>query len=308
MFRIAGSWLLLCFLWVVSLLPLPLLYLFSDLSFLLVYFLVKYRKKVVLDNLYHSFPQKSDRERRKIARRFYHHFCDILFEEVKLLSMNPREVARRVEFKNRELLDRYHAEGRTVIAVSGHYGNWEWLGCFGILSGYPMMVSYKYLNDPVFEKQVVRIRQRLGVEPVPMKQTVRALKAYHEQGTAVICCMVADQSPVVTELEYFTPFLNQETAVFLGIERLARKYNYPVVFVAMRKKRRGRYQAEIIPVADQPEKTAPSQITEKHVRLLESLILEKPEYWMWSHRRWKFSRKNMMRKRSMYLERTRNQT
>ena len=292
--------------WSLSLLPLPLLYLLSSLLAPVIHRLVGYRKQVVYTNLRNAFPEKTARETELIARRFYLHFTDMFMETGKMLHWSNGSIMKRLRFRNEELLHQYISQGHTVIAAFGHYGNWEWLNAYNRLPGTPFLAVYKDLNDQVFNEMFYRLRSRMGTIPVPMKQTLRFIKKYEGQKKPSVFCFIADQCPVKEELEYWTRFLNQDTPVFLGIERLARRYNYPVVFIAIRKYRRGHYELELIDLCSNPSQSPPLAITERHVRELEKLIAEKPEYWMWTHRRWKFTRSDMPRKKSLYVSRAKN--
>ncbi len=283
------------FFWTVAWLPTPVHYLFSDFLFLLLYSLVGYRKAVVRENLFHAFPQKSDEERQEIERKFYRHLCDLIVEEVRMIHISTRELQRRVEFSELDY-QRFEEMNRKkihCILASAHYGNWEWANAFTAATSYYVMAVYKPLHDKVIEKLLTRARMRWLDEVVPMSRVYRKIYSYHQQGLPVMSYFVADQSPLPFETEYFTRFLNQETAVFMGIEKIARKFGDPVYFLVMKKKKRGHYKLEFHDCCLDPRNEAPYAITEKHVRMLERFIMEQPEYWLWSHRRWKYRIKDV---------------
>lgn len=282
----------------ITLLPLRVLYVISDLTYYPMYYIAGYRKKVVFRNLRNAFPSMTEREIHFTAKRFYHHFCDVFYETGWLMYASPASILRRISYSDRHLIDDPLKEGRAVIAAVGHYGNWEWLNSFALTVPYPTIAIYKEQNDPVFDRLFFSIRSRFGSRPVPMKQTLRVIREYRDRNTPFVACFIADQSPVRQELEYWTTFLNQDTPVFLGIEKIARKYDFAVVYLEIMKVRRGNYRVEIHPVAGHAADTPPYEITEKHVKRLEQTILSRPEYWIWSHRRWKFTRKDMVRRKN----------
>ena len=275
-------------LWLITLLPMPVLYIKSDFLYFIIFHIIRYRKKVVYGNLINAFPDKDKDQIDKIARKFYKHFCDIIFETLKELHMSEAEMIKRVRYTNSELLNKYFKQKRSVIAVVGHYCNWELLTGFSLQTPYHGASLYKPLNNTHFDKMFSKMRNKFGTEMIPMKQALRSIINNKRENRLTINCYISDQSPVREELDYFTRFLNQDTAVFLGIEKLAIKFNLPVVYFKMKKIKRGYYEVEIIDITGKPTETVPNEITDKHVRLLEETILEEPAYWLWSHRRWKF--------------------
>jgi KDO2-lipid IV(A) lauroyltransferase len=282
--------------WILTLLPLRVLYLISDILYPFVYYLFCYRKKVVKQNLKNAYPGKTENEIKKIEKGYYRHFCDITIEIIKLLHLSSKSLEKRIRYKNPEIIEELFRQKKHVIAVVGHYGNWEWLNSFALQTNYNIMAIYKPLNNKYFDRFFLKIRQQYGTVLVPMKKTLRALSKYRKQNLLTISCFISDQCPVREELDYWTTFLNQDTPVFLGIEKMAQKMNQAVVFFNMQKIRRGYYEGEFIKLTDEPRLTKPHEITEKHVRILEELINQKPEYWLWSHRRWKFKRSDMIEK------------
>ncbi|HDR89220.1 MAG TPA: hypothetical protein ENN63_06285 [Bacteroidetes bacterium] len=297
-----GSYGIILFLRGISYLPMPVLYLISSLLSPLMEHVIRYRRKTVDRNLHNAFPDKSLSERRQIRKRFYRHFTDLMIETLKALHWDSRKIMRRMSFRNEELLHELVKNGQPVLVASGHVGNWEWMNAYNRLGSVPIHPVYKYFADPVFDRLLYRSRSRLGAQPVPMKKTFRVVKEYQEEGKPGIFCFLADQCPLQHETEYWTQFLNQDTAVYLGIEKLSRRFGLPVVFMAIRKTKRGHYEVEFSKITGPAEQTPPLHITETHVRMLESLILENPQYWMWSHRRWKHSQADIPRKKSLYLD------
>ncbi|MEJ5264275.1 MAG: lysophospholipid acyltransferase family protein [Bacteroidales bacterium] len=275
-------------LWLISLLPLRILYLISDyFLFPLVYHVIRYRKKVVFENLRNAFPQKSEKERRQIARKFYHYFCDLLVETVKLLHISEKEYKRRIRFKNPEVIEELYHKGYNIIAVTGHYGNWEWLSGVSNATPYQNMSLYKPLSNKYFEKVLTRIRTRFGAHLVPINDTMRRMISYRQEGTRVLSCFISDQTPLRSHIQYWTRFLNQDTPMYLGPEKLARAFHQAVIFLKIIRTKRGYYQIEVVKLFEDVDQVHDHEITEAHVRELENLICEKPEYWLWTHRRWK---------------------
>lgn len=280
-------------LYVFSLLPFWCLYLVSDLLFLLIYYVIGYRKKVVLENLRNSFPEKQESEIRKTAYRFYRYFPDLLVESLKLASISPKEAARRMEMTNTREVFRHIDQGIPVIGVTAHYGNWELAihSLSQLMMDIPQLIIYKPLNNATFNQVHNNIRSRFGARLIPMKQILRHIVRMKNE--AHISIFVADQTPTYQDSDYFMEFLNQDTLVYTGTERIARLTNFPVVFCEIRrKKRRGFYTCKFTTLVENPKQLPAHEITHIHNRFTEQIIREEPEYWLWSHRRWKRKRRN----------------
>ncbi|MFW5781160.1 MAG: lysophospholipid acyltransferase family protein [Bacteroidota bacterium] len=279
--------------YLLSLIPLRALYILSDITYPLLNHVVKYRKKIVYENLKNAFPDKTYQERKKIANQFYKHFCDTIFETIKLLTISKKKYYHRVTYKNPGVLTELYQKKQHAIVVVGHYGNWEWLTALPKDSPYHTMAVYKPLNNKRFDNLLIKMRSRFGTEMVPMRQTIKAINRYHEEKKYTLSCFIGDQSPVWEEVQYWTEFLNQNTPVYLGIEKISRKTRQAVLFYNMQKTKRGHYEVEIIKLSDDASKTQPYEITEKHVKLLERIIKNRPELWLWTHRRWKLTKKKL---------------
>lgn len=284
-----GYYLALPFLYGISLLPFPLLYLLSDFTFFLIYRVFGYRKNVVMANLRNSFPEKSEEELRAIMKRFYVWFCDLTLETLKTLTISPETVKERVSFPDAHVFKPFVENKQSVIIVMGHYGNWELAGArFAVEPGlHQLIVIYHPLQNRHFEKLIVRMRTRLGNRLYSMSGTFKAMVRDRAQLTAT--AFIADQTPA-PETAYWTTFLNQDTAVFTGTGKIANKLGYPVIYLSIRQPHRGRYEmcAELI-VRD-PKSTTEEAINELHTRRLEADIRNKPDLWLWTHRRWKHKR------------------
>lgn len=275
--------------WLLHLLPGPLFYLFSDLFSFFTYRVVGYRKKVVRKNLRNAFPQFSSKQLRITERRFYRHLCDMILESAVSHFYSEKQLLKRISYRNPELLDDYYQQGRQMIAVTGHYGNWEYLSSLGLVSRFQLLAAYKPLRNPYFDRMVRRNREQFRAITAPMEQIARKMIQFYRDNVPAVTIFLADQRPMMHQIQYWTRFLGQETPLYLGTEKLAKKLNAVVVFLKVRKIRRGHYEVEIIPISEDPRKTEPFEITEGHVRVLEELIREEPAYWLWSHRRWKHS-------------------
>jgi len=284
-----GYYIALPFIYGVSLLPFPLLYLVSDFFYLVIYRILGYRKQVVLTNLRNSFPEKSEAEIRSIASKFYAWFCDLTLETLKTLTISPEEARKRVEFVGIDLLRNYAKEGRSIILVLGHYGNWELAGArYSQERDIPQLyVIYHPLANAHFDKLMHHMRVRHGTKLYKMREASKDMLRDKKELTAT--AFIADQTPS-PERAYWMTFLGQETPVFLGTETLARKLDKPVVYICISRPKRGYYRMEMETLVADPKATREGGITEIHTRRLEADIKKTPELWLWTHRRWKHRR------------------
>ena len=277
-------------LYLISILPFWLLYGLSDVIFFLLYYVIRYRRKVVTDNLQRSFPGKSSKEIARLRWRFYRYFCDLFLETFKTLTISRSGMLKRIriEASGKALLDSLAAQGKSCVIVMGHFGNWEWGGnAFSLECRLPLYVIYHPLGNPYYNRLIIRMRQRFGTRLIPMKDTFREMAANKSNVSAT--AFIADQTPP-PENAYWTTFLNQDTPVFWGTERIARKLDFPIVYVSIRRTGRGRYLLYAEMLCEHPAGTSEGEISEMHTRRLEKDILEIPEIWLWSHRRWKHKR------------------
>lgn len=274
------------FLYLVSLLPFWFLYLIADLLFVILYYIMGYRRKVVQENLRNSFPEKSDTERKSIEKSYFKYMADLMMETIKSVSMSEKSVHQRMRCTNPELMEHYFSRGKSIIAAAGHYGNWE-MAClsFGFLTDKRRMIVYKPQSNEVFTNFFNKTRSRFGATMISMRQTLRKMIEYKNELTFTV--LASDQTPTLQDAKHFTTFLNQPTAVFLGIEKLTKVVDCVVVFYRIDLIKRGHYTYTFVPLVENPAETKPFEITEIHVKYLETLIREKPDYWLWSHRRWK---------------------
>jgi KDO2-lipid IV(A) lauroyltransferase len=272
-------------------LPLSILYLISDILYYLLYYVLRYRLKVVSTNLQNAFPEKSTLERKKIAKKYYRYLADLIVETIKMKSISKKEIEKRMFLINPELIHSYFNKNQSIIFVTGHYGNWEWgIPRMSLMSNHPSLVIYKPLSNEEFEETFNKMRTRFGGTMVPMKSTLR--KIIEHQDILHASVFLSDQTPTRNGSDYFINFLNQPTLAFKGIEKIAQKTNYPIVYCHINRIKRGYYQAKFTTLVEHPKDTVENEITHLHNKFLEEIIKEKPELWLWSHKRWKHKPKH----------------
>ncbi|NII24995.1 lipid A biosynthesis acyltransferase [Pseudoflavitalea sp. X16] len=281
------------FIYLLSLLPFRGLYLLSDGFYLLLYYVIGYRKKVVFTNLRNSFPDKAETELKAIQKRFYRYFCDLFLETFKTLTISPAKMLKHCSMDPaaEALFNGLAAENKSIIIVMGHKGNWEWAGnTFSMRCKHQLYVIYHPLGNPYFNKLIIKMRTRFGTKLIAMKDTFRDMVQNRSHLTAT--AFIADQTPA-PDKAYWMSFLNQDTPVFPGTEKIAQKMNYPIVYVSVQKIKRGYYtlSADLLKM---PPYTSlrEGEITEAHTKRLEAAIIEQPDTWLWTHRRWKHKRSN----------------
>ena len=279
--------------WVISLLPLPVLYLFSDLAWLIMFLCppLRYRKSIVKKNLALSFPDKDRKWLRRTERRFYYQFACQLMESLKTVSARHKWIERHWEITGHELIKEYTVNGRSHICYMGHLGNWEWspslMRYFKDVNNFQGCQVYHRLENETMELFMLKLRSKYGTESIPMEQVMRRLIEYRNAGTTFLIGMIADQVPLWWNIHYWTQFLNRKTPVFTGAERLSRKMDTAVWFLHVTRKRRGYYRCDIRLMYEHTKDLPDYAVTEKYMRLLEENICESPELWLWTHNRWK---------------------
>ena len=267
------------------------IYVLSDFLFFIGFYVIRYRKKVVFENLKNAFPNKSEKEIKNISRRFFQHLSDVMIENVASLYMKPEKIKKFVTIKNLDVLTNLYKKNKNITALIGHFGNWEFLTTIPPYTSYTIFSVYKPLRNKFFDKKTYEMRERQQAVPVPMKKVYKAIIEYEQKNQPYILGMVADQSPPKRELNFWTTFLNQETAFFTGSEKIAKRFNHAVIFTTVNKVERGHYEVELTKLFENAKDADEYEITEKYARALEQVIQKNPEYWLWSHRRWKHKRK-----------------
>ncbi|MRH99573.1 lipid A biosynthesis acyltransferase [Kriegella sp. EG-1] len=273
-------------LWLISILPYRIFYLFSDFIYLLVYRIVGYRKKVVHANLSLVFPEKNTKELKRIEKEFYKHMCDMFLEMVKTMNLSKAEVKKRYKIKNIEVIQEIEKE-KSILIPCSHYANWEWnvsLNLYVKSKGYAV---YQRVSNKYFDKMVKDFRSRWNTTLITRNETVKTVMRNYKQGITSIYGMVSDQSPLVVHAHYWDKFMGITVPIFVGTEALARKMDLAVVFLKVSKVKRGYYEAEFIPITLAGKDTKPNEITKKFIALTEAQIREKPEHYFWTHKRWK---------------------
>lgn len=275
----------------VSRLPFRFLYGFSGMVRFFLQYLIRYRRKVIMNNLNRSFPEKTPAEIKKIINRYYRNLADIIVEVIKLQSIRPKDLKERVNINGFEHLEKAFVNGRSVIYAIGHCGNWEWMcAVLGLISPVKGFGVVKPLSDKNFHKYMESLRNRFNPGgSIPFQHTYRAF-IRNKKEMVTLNAIAADQTPTRSEINYWTRFLNQDTPFYIGVEKLARSLDFSVVFIDIRRTGRGRYTGDIHLITHDPQNTVDLEITEKYIRLLEKSIIERPDNWLWSHRRWKFER------------------
>jgi len=272
-------------------LPLPLLYGVAEGLYFLLAYVVRYRRRVVLANLRNSFPEKTEPEIRRIGQAFYRHFSQVVVEVLKLPALPAADLKRRMVLRNPELADRHFAEGRTVLGLASHAGNWEWvLAAAPLWLAAPVDGVYKPLSNPFFEDFMRDVRSRTGAGLVPMSAVLRELVA--RRGDAHLLSLVSDQAAGPEDRPYWTQFLHQDAGFYTSTDRLAARFRCAVLYVTVRRRRRGYYEFEFMELydGDSPLPADGFPIIEAFARRLETDIQAAPEQYLWTHRRWKHKR------------------
>ena len=278
-----------------ALLPMRILYILSDILYFLIYYVIGYRIKVVRKNLSDSFPEKTDIELRRLERRFYHHFADYIVETIKLAHISLSELQQRGFIVNPEILNDLLDKGHSCcMLLMGHYGNWEWLsGSTTRLKDCRMYQIYRPLNNQAIDKLFIYLRTKFGSFGIKKNDTLRDIIALKREGIRSLVIFLADQTPSPSNLHYWTTWLNQDTPMLTGPERIARKLNIPVIYLDVRQLRRGYYDATLQIISENPKDTPEFWITEQYARMMERSILRDPAYYLWTHKRWKHKKRHI---------------
>lgn len=272
-----------------SRLPMWALYAFAAFLYVLAYYIVRHRHRVIREQLARVFPALSRAQCRAIHKQFLRNFCDVLVEVLKSVSMSAADLSAHVRIVNLPVAAKYLDAGQSIMFVTSHLCNWEWLlqAC-ALQLGYPLDAAYKPLHDPWAERLMLRIRTRFGARLIPAKELLADFLRQRADVRAV--AMNADQAPVSTDKRYWTRFLGQDTAFYIGAEQIARAVRLPIIYLVMRRVRRGFYEVELQPLWDGREALEPTAITERYARACEIDVLASPPDWLWSYRRWRLKK------------------
>ena len=285
--KFLSFYLLYGFLWLLTRLPIRFLYLISDLIFPLLYYLIPYRKKLVKKNMQNSFPEWNKKKVNHTARRFYSWLLDSMIESMLFSFLPEKEITKRYHFRNPEVCNELFEKGKSILLVMGHYGNWEWTSTLPLAVKHKVLAIYKPLHNPWYDRFIKNNREKYGVITVPMDKTLRVMNEYHQKKIPVITLFLADQRPRFAQIQYWTKFMNQDTPVILGPEKISVKFDDAVVFYNIIPVKRGHYEIEFDVLYENPRETKQHEITDAYFRRLERMIHLNPEYWLWTHHRWK---------------------
>lgn len=304
-----------CIWYLMSLLPLRVLYILSDGLYYLIYYVVKYRRPLVRKHLFDSFPEKNEDERIQIEKDFYAWFCDYIVETIKLFTMSKKQVMKRMQFSGVEQIKESCRKGQSCAVYLGHYCNWEWVTSLPLWAGHNIACGQIYhpLENKAFDKLFLYLRNRLGAQCISMAESIRKIIKMRQDGKQIVIGFIADQVPLWENIHYWTNFLHHDTPVFTGTEKIAQKVNFAVYYLDVQRLKRGYYQAEFKLITNNPKEKKEFEITEWYIRELEKTIRRQPPFYLWTHNRWKRTRQEWLRikeerekKRKENLEKVKN--
>jgi KDO2-lipid IV(A) lauroyltransferase len=248
---------------------------------------IGYRKKVVLNNLKLAYPNSSEKELKAIQKQFFRHFVDTLIEAIKAITISENSIKRRYTYKNIELIDELYDQGKSIILTGSHYGNWEWVVGMPLSAKIDCYTSYTKIQNKKFEELIKSSRSKFGMKCIRSSEIIKGILKNVRQQKQGLYLLVADQSPMLHKTLYWSEFLNVKVPVFIGAETISKKFDFAVVNMNTTKIKRGYYESEFELITDTPKETKPNEITDKYLRLTEAHIYKKPEFYLWSHKRFK---------------------
>jgi KDO2-lipid IV(A) lauroyltransferase len=275
------------FIYLLSRLPMRVLYALSDFFFFLMFNVIGYRKIVVLENLKLAFPEKSEEERKKIAKDFFRHLTDLIMESVKSFSISEKEMSKRYRYKNPELVNNFTKQGRSIALVAAHQANWEWSISLPLVLDGNVNGAYTKLGNPYFEKVVRSSREKYGIIGYKTSETVKGMQKNFAEKTQGLYILLSDQSPQLHKTFYWNEFFGVQVPMHTGAEMLAKRFDLVVINYITRKVKRGYYETEFQLITDTPKEFEDYQITDKYTRLTENNIKQQPALYLWSHKRFK---------------------
>lgn len=281
------------FLKLLSYIPFKVLYVLSDGLFYLLYYVIRYRRTIVRKNLTESFPEKSEQEILQIEKNFYHYFTDQVLESCKMTTISPEEISRRMVFTNVEAADAVLKSGKSIALYIGHYGNWEWVSSIPLWLGKEVRAVqiYHKLRNESMDKLMLHIRERMGAVSVEMRKTARYITEMANSRQVSIVGFIADQSPRKKEVRHFLPFLHHNTPVLTGTEKIIKHYDFEAWFLNMKRIKRGYYEAELVRIHENPKELPDFELTAIYYQMLEQMIRNRPELYLWTHNRFKHAMK-----------------
>lgn len=275
--------------YLLSLIPFPLLYLISDLGYVFLYYVIRYRRKVVRKNILIAFQNKEEIFYRKIEKQFYRQFCDIMMETSKPLTISESEIKKRYKVTNPELIEKYYNEQKSILMYAAHTGNWEWFATIPTQIPHNMLTLYQPLTNGYFNGLMKLIRSRFGMECVESAKGFRTIMEYASKDVLTLSLLASDQRPGNRSPKHDTLFFGRPTSFLVGADRIARKSNQIVVYPEVKRKKRGFYELEFILISDDAASTKENEIIDRYAKILENAISKNPSLWLWSHNRWKNS-------------------
>ena len=275
--------------WLLSILPLRILYVLSDFIYILLYHVFGYRREVVSGNLKLSFPNKTEKELRKIEKRFYHHFVDIFIEMIKSFSISKKEISKRYKYTNIEVINKIEDSGKSIVIMGAHYNNWEWIITLNNYVKSETFAAYTKVNNKHFEKKMLDSREKLGANFIQTTKFVKAMESNKANNKLAIYGLLSDQSPQLHKAKYFKEFMGVRAPIHTGAEFLAKRFDLAVVLMKTKKIKRGYYETTFELLAENPNDFDDYQITDIFLEKIEKQIREEPAYYFWSHKRWKHS-------------------
>lgn len=276
--------------WLISILPHRVFYTVSDVSFVLIYHIIGYRKKVVRENLNLVFPEKTPEEITFIQKEFYKHLCDLFLEMVKTLNLSEKQIRQKYRITNVAVVQEIEKH-KSILVPCAHYGNWEWNPSLNLYVESVGYAVYQTINNKYFDRLFIKLRSRWGTKLIRQKETVKTVMLNERNGTKGVYGIISDQSPQAFKAQYWDDFMGVKVPIFNGVELMARKMDLAVVFMKVSKVKRGYYEAEFIPITTSGKETKVNEITKKFIALTEAQIRERPELYLWTHKRWKHRNK-----------------
>lgn len=278
-------------LWFISILPFRIFYWISDIVYFIVYYIIRYRKKIVRENLKITLPHLNDKERLSIEKKFYRHFCDLFMEMTKTMTISVEEMEKRFKITNLELLKEYEEKEKSIMLLTSHYASWEWLMSLNLKFSYQGVAVYKKIANKYFDKLIKNIRSKYNTQLVSTDKTIPLMAHNNRKGILSIYGLASDQSPKTVQIAHWENFMGIVTPVHIGPELLSKKYNLNVVFAKVKKVKRGYYEATLIPITDDAKSLPNYEIIHRYIKEVEKQIHEAPEYYFWTHKRWKHHKK-----------------
>ncbi|QBZ99075.1 lysophospholipid acyltransferase family protein [Flavobacterium sangjuense] len=277
--------------WLISILPFRLLYIFSDFVCFLVYPVFGYRKKVVRENIARALPHLSEKERLSIEKKFYSHMCDMFLEMIKTMNISQKEMEKRFVFTNLDLYRDLEKKGKSIALLCAHYASYEWAVSMNYHITFEGYGIYKKINNKYFDKLIKNIRSKFNATLLNTRETIPTIERNYKNNHLSVYGLASDQSPQASKAYHWAKFMGIETPVHTGAEMLAKRFDMNVIFLKNKKVKRGYYEATFELMADNPKEVPNYEISEDFLRRVEKQIYEAPEFYLWTHKRWKHKKK-----------------